>query len=261
MSGIFDLLKGDITISIPAIIPIGFLLIGLCWIIAIATLPSLKLYITTPDISNTKDSSLPSKSFLETTHEDFDDATDSNLTVNPLIRRPSYRMDEETEKYRSSEYSARGRVWSNRPSWHLSSAPRLPRQIDQNHHYYDHVLSILKRYEVDPNRGFLPSSDPLQRLPFSRYHIWEDLGDDLPKLLCAGLGQARDPLKQLPVLSIDKLLTDGELRRAHLLLCLFAHAFVWGGPEPLDYIPEGKYICSTEMTFAYLILQQESLNH
>ena len=32
--------------------------------------------------------------------------------------------------------------------------------------------------------------------------------------------------------------TYAELRRAHLLLCLFAHAYVWGGPEPLDHIPE-----------------------
>ena len=34
-------------------------------------------------------------------------------------------------------------------------------------------------------------------------------------------------------------MTYAELRRAHLLLCLFAHAYVWGGPEPLDHIPEG----------------------
>lgn len=87
--------------------------------------------------------------------------------------------------------------------------------------------------------GFLPSQDPLQRLPYARYHLWEDLGDDLPKLLGARLGQARCPLKQLPVLSTDKLVTDAELKRAHLLLCLFAHAYVWGGNTPIDTIPEG----------------------
>lgn len=38
-----------------------------------------------------------------------------------------------------------------------------------------------------------------------RYHLWEDLGDDLPKLLGARLGQARDPLRQLPVVLTDKL--------------------------------------------------------
>eukprot|EP01035_Chromulina_nebulosa_P016952 gene16952-22444_t len=147
-------------------------------------------------------------------------------------------MEEEIVKQQSSEYSSRGRIWNSRPSWHLTKASRL-----NNNKYYtdgiDHILSILRKYDVDPNRGFLPTQDPLQRLPYSKYHIWEDLADDLPKLLCARLGQARDPLRQLPVLPIDKLITDRELRRAHLLLCLFAHAFIWGGPDPLDYIPEG----------------------
>jgi len=40
-------------------------------------------------------------------------------------------------------------------------------------------------------------------------------------------------------LSTDKLVTDAELRRAHLLLCLFAHAYIWGGNTPLDHLPEG----------------------
>jgi hypothetical protein len=239
MVSIIELLTGNVTISIPAFVPIGFLSLILCYLLSILGLRSLREYFLIFYVSNSKDHPAPPKSFLETTHEEVDDAAATNLNVNPLVRRPSYRMDEEVEKYSSSEYSARGRIWSSRPSWHLSSAPRLLHQLDPNHHY-DHVLSILKRFEVDPNRGFLPSQDPLQRLPYSRYHIWEDLGDDLPKLLCARLGQARDPLRQLPVLSIDKLSTDRELRRAHLLLCLFAHAFVWGGPEPLDYIPEGK---------------------
>jgi len=165
----------------------------------------------------------------------------NSFDVNPAKspRQPSYRMDEENFKYKSSEYSSRGKIWSSRPNWHLWSAPRAnddPRLLRN----LDHVLSILRKYDVDPFRGFLPSQDPLQRLPYTRYHLWEDLADDLPKLLSARLGQARDPLKQLPVLNIDKLSTDRELRRAHLLLCLFAHAFVWGGNEPLDYIPEGS---------------------
>jgi len=113
------------------------------------------------------------------------------------------------------------------------------RQLLHQSQGLEHVTAILNKFEVCPRRGFLPSQDPLQRLPYARYHLWEDLGDDLPKLLGARLGQARDPLKQLPVLATDKLVTDAELRRAHLLLCLFAHAYVWGGPTPLDTIPEG----------------------
>ena len=53
------------------------------------------------------------------------------------------------------------------------------------------------------------------------------------------MGQARAPLKKLPPLATDKLVTDAELRRAHMLLSFFAHAYVWGGSEPLDIIPEG----------------------
>jgi hypothetical protein len=106
-------------------------------------------------------------------------------------------------------------------------------------HGLEYVRAILKKFDVDPLTGFLPSEDPLQRLPYARYHLWEDLGDDLPKLLGARMGQARCPLEQLPVLSTDKLVTDADLRRAHLLLCLFAHAYVWGGNSPIDTIPKG----------------------
>ena len=148
----------------------------------------------------------------------------------------------------SSEYTRRGQLWSKHASWHLPKAPRMSIvQLEKQMGYgtsihlqgLEHVTAILNKFDVDPRRGFLPSQDPLQRLPYARYHLWEDLGDDLPKLLGARLGQAREPLRQLPVLATDKLVTDAELRRAHLLLCLFAHAYVWGGPQPIDVIPEG----------------------
>ena len=162
--------------------------------------------------------------------------------VAPLPRRHSkYRIEEEDTKKLSSEYTRRGQLWSRHASWHLPLAPRdiqLGIQ-EQQLQGIEHVSAILRKYDVDPHRGFLPSQDPLQRLPYARYHLWEDLADDLPKLLGARLGQAREPLRQLPVLSTDKLVTDAELRRAHLLLCLFAHAYVWGGLMPLDVIPEG----------------------
>ena len=162
----------------------------------------------------------------------------------PIIRSLSYRMEEENSRKSSSEYTRRGQLWSKHASWNLPNAPReLHAKFGRKPHYpaqgLEHVLSILSKYNVDPRRGFLPSQDPLQRLPYARYHLWEDLADDLPKLLGARMGQARGPLRQLPILKTDKLVTDAELRRAHLLLCLFAHAYIWGGPEPLDVIPAG----------------------
>jgi indoleamine 2,3-dioxygenase len=157
-------------------------------------------------------------------------------------RNQSYRIEEENTKRTSSEFTRRGQLWSKHASWHLPDAPRVSNSAANflsSGQGLEHVRAILKKFDVDPITGFLPSEDPLQRLPYARYHLWEDLGDDLPKLLGARLGQARSPLEQLPVLSTDKLVTDAELKRAHLLLCLFAHAYVWGGTTPKDTIPAG----------------------
>ena len=173
-------------------------------------------------------------------------STSTLLSPVTVRTRKAYRMEEEQTRHSSSEYTRRGQLWSRHASWHLPEAPRDPRLIKLVNRGFDferqgieHVTAILQKYDVDPDRGFLPKQDPLQRLPYARYHLWEDLADDLPKLLGARLGQARDPLQQLPVLETDKLVTDAELRRAHLLLCLFAHAYIWGGITPLDEIPAG----------------------
>jgi Indoleamine 2,3-dioxygenase len=178
-------------------------------------------------------------------NDDLKSITPESVSVQSRISRSSsYRMEEECSRKSSSEYTRRGQLWSKHASWNLPKAPRLSIKKFEKSSIYpiqglQHVFTILERYNVDPRRGFLPSQDPLQRLPYARYHLWEDLADDLPKLLGARLGQARGPLRQLPALKTDKLVTDAELRRAHLLLCIFAHAYIWGGPEPMDEIPEG----------------------
>lgn len=90
-----------------------------------------------------------------------------NLTQSKL----SYRMDEEGAKKQSSEYTRRGMLWSRHASWHLPLAPRSDITSVDNQGL-EHILSLLKKYDVDPIRGFLPSQDPLQRLPYARYHLW-----------------------------------------------------------------------------------------
>ena len=211
------------------------------------------------DNGNTKNTVKSSTSFndliVKTNNHDSNNnsvniisSTSNSTPLTPITvrTRKAYRMEEEQTRHSSSEYTRRGQLWSRHASWHLPMAPRDPRLIKLVNRGFDfesqgieHVTAILRKYDVDPVRGFLPKQDPLQRLPYARYHLWEDLGDDLPKLLGARLGQARDPLQQLPVLETDKLVTDAELRRAHLLLCLFAHAYIWGGITPLDEIPIG----------------------
>ena len=202
------------------------------------------LVTSTPIVESTESASTMCNS-VSSTDDSLKVVTVDDLSRSkPPRRNLSYRMEEECSKKTSSEFTRRGQLWSKHASWKLPEAPRQsfvksglsPKRISQGS---EHVFSILAKFDVDPTRGFLPSQDPLQRLPCARYHIWEDLADDLPKLLGARLGQARGPLRQLPVLETDKLVTNAELRRAHLLLCLFAHAYIWGGPEPLDVIPEG----------------------
>jgi indoleamine 2,3-dioxygenase len=140
--------------------------------------------------------------------------------------------------FSAAEYpnTRRSPYWLRHPTWTI---PTLEREKVQYFSGIDDILSLLKQYDVSPQRGFLPDKDPIQRLPHEKYYIWEDLADDLPKLLSARLGQVREPLSRLPIVTTDELTTVEELRRAHLLLCLFAHAFVWGGTPVMEYIPKG----------------------
>src|SRR5438105_6541701 len=76
---------------------------------------------------------------------------------------------------------------------------------------------------VDPDRGLLPSPDPLTRLP-AEFATWDEIGQDLPKLLA--VGRARDVLARMPVLDPSSL-PDEAIRRAMLLLSFFGHAYVF----------------------------------
>ncbi len=93
----------------------------------------------------------------------------------------------------------------------------------------------LEDYEVDIERGFLPSQDPLPRLPDPYYEPWEAIAHDLPKLLVAG--RIRRAVHSLPLLSTERLSTEAEWRRAMLVLSYIGHGYVWNGDEPPQSIP------------------------
>lgn len=78
-------------------------------------------------------------------------------------------------------------------------------------------------YSVDPERGFLPSTDPLTHLP-APYARWDELGAELPKLLAAG--RVGSTLDRLPILDPTEL-AGPEINRATLLLSFLGHAYVW----------------------------------
>jgi indoleamine 2,3-dioxygenase len=96
------------------------------------------------------------------------------------------------------------------------------------------VSADLARYEIDLERGFLPSPDPLDRLP-GEFAAWEVAARELPKLLVTG--RVRALIEGLPVLDAQRLAQDRERRRAMLLLSFLGHAYVWGEPEITDRLP------------------------
>lgn len=97
-----------------------------------------------------------------------------------------------------------------------------------------HIIKALEMFQVDPERGFLPAHDPLDKLP-AAFLAWEEIAHDLPKLLAAG--RVRSTLERLPKIETASLQGDGEYQRAMLILSYFGHAYVWGEPSPPDRIP------------------------
>ena len=91
-----------------------------------------------------------------------------------------------------------------------------------------------ERFEVDPERGFLPARDPLGRLP-AAFAAWDELGAELPKLL--GASALRAAVGSMPELDPAALRDKVEQRRAMLLLSYLGHAYVWGEPEPVTSLP------------------------
>ena len=96
------------------------------------------------------------------------------------------------------------------------------------------VVARLDKYDVHPNGGFLPSPDPLKRLP-REFAPWETMAHDLPKLLVTG--KVRTFLKELPLLNAAKLKDDRERKRAMVILSFLGHGYVWGEAETVRSIP------------------------
>ena len=82
----------------------------------------------------------------------------------------------------------------------------------------------LEKYSISVERGFLPTSDPLLRLP-EGFRAWEEVGASLSDLVRAK--QVRSTVERLPNFPIDKLKQEAEWWRAHTLLTFIAHAYIW----------------------------------
>ena len=151
-------------ISLPVGVIYGFIAFGISLL--------LYCYLITTTFLNKSYSNRAGTNTIDLINENTsikeDDIKRSSVTQS---KRTKYRIEEEGKKLTSSEYTRRGLLWSSHSSWHLPSAPRFDNN-ELETRGLEHILAILKKYDVDPMKGFLPSEDPLQRLPYARYHLW-----------------------------------------------------------------------------------------
>jgi indoleamine 2,3-dioxygenase len=96
------------------------------------------------------------------------------------------------------------------------------------------VSAMWEDYGIHPERGFLPSPDPLERLT-EEFEAWEATAQGLPKFLVSE--RVRTFIDQLPILDASQLSDEREQRRAMVILSFLGHAYVWGDKETVNSIP------------------------
>lgn len=94
---------------------------------------------------------------------------------------------------------------------------------------------MLEEYGLHREGGFLPSPDPLDRLP-EAFEPWEAAARDLPKFLASG--KVRSFIDELPVLDGSQLSDERKQRRAMVILSFLGHGYVWGEKGIVGFIPK-----------------------
>lgn len=90
-------------------------------------------------------------------------------------------------------------------------------------------------YDVSPLNGFLPAEPPLERLPDPYYEPWEYIMKNLQGLILSK--RLHEVVNRMPVLSTNRLTDDAQWRRAYSVLGFIAHAYIWGGQRPMEWVP------------------------
>lgn len=94
---------------------------------------------------------------------------------------------------------------------------------------------IKRKASLDLTRGFLPTTDPLLRLP-SRFNAFENLAANLPKLLMSNV--LHTTIERMPAFPVRNLRNTREFERAMMLFSFLGHAYVWGGQKPANSLPK-----------------------
>lgn len=96
------------------------------------------------------------------------------------------------------------------------------------------ATDIFSKYEISPERGFLPNYTPL--LSLGREHeAWDHAAAHLPKLIADQKMEAT--LASLPEFSLSNLGSTAEKERAFLILAHMAHAYLWETGEMRKILP------------------------
>ncbi|KAI7554426.1 indoleamine 2,3-dioxygenase subfamily, partial [Hortaea werneckii] len=90
-------------------------------------------------------------------------------------------------------------------------------------------------YDVSPENGFLSAEPPLQSLPNEYYQPWEYVVKNLQGLILSK--RLRQVVDRMPILSTDKLEDEAQWRRAYSTLAFIAHAYIWSGDRPHEWVP------------------------
>ena len=83
--------------------------------------------------------------------------------------------------------------------------------------------------------GYMQNVDPVTSLPAGN-EAWDEMGKNLPKYLMGT--DFRKRVKELPPFNLKTLNTEGEIRRAMLVLSYIGMAYQWSDNNPAFIIPE-----------------------
>jgi indoleamine 2,3-dioxygenase len=92
----------------------------------------------------------------------------------------------------------------------------------------------LSDFGLSEEFGYMQHVDPVTTLPPGN-EAWDEMGKNLPKYLMGT--NFRQRVKDLPAFKIETLKTDGEIRRAFLILSYIGQAYQWSDNEPAHVLP------------------------
>jgi indoleamine 2,3-dioxygenase len=93
----------------------------------------------------------------------------------------------------------------------------------------------IEEYGLSEEFGYMQNVDPVTSLPAGN-EAWDEMGKNLPKYLMGS--DFRKRVKELPPFNIQTLKTEGEIRRAMLVLSYIGMAYQWSDTNPAFVIPE-----------------------